>query len=54
MPTTAVRRLISLFSRSSGFVLRSCRRWASGNVKCDEQVGLRVGEQLGHRRETRG
>ncbi len=32
MPTTAVRRLISLFRRSSGFVLRILGRWVSGKV----------------------
>src|SRR6266852_6206226 len=36
MPTTAVRRLISLLSRSSGLV---------------EQVGLGIGQQLGDGRE---
>jgi len=29
MPTTSVRRLISLFSRSSGLLDQICRQWAT-------------------------
>jgi hypothetical protein len=32
MPTTSVRRLISPFSRSIGFVLCSLARWAAGTM----------------------
>jgi hypothetical protein len=32
MPTTSVRRLISLFSRSSGLLDQICRQWATGKA----------------------
>ena len=32
MPTTLVRRLISLLTRSSGFVLHTFFQWAWGNA----------------------
>jgi hypothetical protein len=32
MPTTSVRRRISLFSRSSGLFDRICRQWAIGKA----------------------
>ena len=32
IPTTFVRRLSSLFSRSSGLVLHNLRQWATGNA----------------------
>lgn len=39
MPTTAVRRLISLFSRSWGFVERIWRRWLSGKARWVSRSG---------------
>ena len=33
IPTTFVRRLSSLFSRSSGLVLHSLRQWATGTCR---------------------
>jgi len=39
MPTTPVRRLISLLSRSSGLVLRIWRRWDSGNAMWASRSG---------------
>ena len=32
MPTTLLRRLISLFNRSSGLLLQILRQWLSGNA----------------------
>jgi hypothetical protein len=52
IPTTAVRRLISLLSRSWGLVLRIWRRWASGEREVDEQIGLRLEEQAGDGRKA--
>jgi hypothetical protein len=36
-----------LLSRSSGFVLRICRRWVSGEREVREQAGLGPRQQLG-------
>ena len=47
IPTTAVRRLSSLFRRSRGFVLRICRRWASGKAKWARRSASASSEQLG-------
>ncbi len=45
-PTTSVRRLISLFSRSSGFVDQTLRQWSAGKVTVHGVMagyGCRVG-----------
>ncbi len=53
MPTTSVRRLISPFSRSSGFVLWILARCSLGNAHVGKHVGLGVIHQRGQFRHPR-
>ena len=53
MPTTAVRRLISLLSRSWRVGAADLAAVRLGEREVREQVGLGVGQQLGDRREAR-
>ena len=54
MPTTSVRRLISPFSRSSGFVLVHLAAMALREVHVGEHVGFGVVEQRGELADARG
>ena len=51
MPTTFERRLISLFKRSSGFVLCSCRWCSTGQMPVGEDV---LGGVFEHASAARG
>jgi hypothetical protein len=52
IPTTPVRRLIYLLSRSSGFVERDLAAMGLGEREVGEQVRLGVGEQPGDGRKA--
>ena len=47
IPTTSVRRLISLLRRSCGLFDQTCLQWIAGKGSEGQDVGSRVGQQLG-------
>jgi len=52
MPTTAVRRLISLLSRSWGVRAEDLAAVRIGKREVDEEIGLGADQQLGDGREA--